>query len=181
MLKAMRWICLLVVLSAGAQAAGRYNAAAIEALLRWDIAAFLPDARGQTQDVAPRITELRSFQLLDEADLGRLLVCATLIFNEPETEPTGVALIYALGPRTGPRPLGTPFFLRAELDERASPAGGCLRRRGVRDERERGGAAARPMTRKDIRGCFDAGMQFHSTSGLGSPEDAALEFADRNG
>ena len=110
MLKAMRWICLLVVLSAGAQAAGRYNAAAIETLLRWDIAAFLPDARGQTQDVAPRITELRSFQLLDEADLGRLLVCATLIFNEPETEPTGVALIYALGPRTGPRPLGTPFF-----------------------------------------------------------------------
>ena len=37
------------------------------------------------------------------------------------------------------------------------------------------------MTRKDIRGCFDAGMQFHSTSGLASPEDAALEFADRNG
>ena len=36
------------------------------------------------------------------------------------------------------------------------------------------------MTRKDIRGCFDAGMQFHSTSGLASPEDVALEFANIN-
>ncbi|MDB5314597.1 MAG: hypothetical protein JWO24_441 [Rhodospirillales bacterium] len=51
------------MLSAGAQATDRLNAEAMEALLRWDIAAVLPDARGQAQDSAPRITQLRGFHL----------------------------------------------------------------------------------------------------------------------
>lgn len=98
------------MLSASAQATDPLNAAAMEALLRWDIAAVLPDARGQTEDSAPRITQLRGFHLPTERGPDQLLVCATLIFDEPETDPTGVVVIYALAQATGPRPLGRPFF-----------------------------------------------------------------------
>lgn len=109
-LQAMRWLCLIGLLSAGAQAADPLNGAAIEALLRWDVAAVLPDARGQVEDSAPRITQLRSFPLHGGMHPEMILVCATLIFDEPETEPTGVAIIYARAQRTGPRAVGTPFF-----------------------------------------------------------------------
>jgi hypothetical protein len=98
------------MLSAGAQATDPLSAEAVEALLRWDIAAVLPDARGQTEDSAPRITRLRGFHLAMESGPDQLLVCATLIFDEPETEPTGVAVIYALAQATGPRLLGSPYF-----------------------------------------------------------------------
>jgi len=98
------------MLPAAAHSADRLNAAAIGALLRWDIAAVLPDARGQTQDTTPQITQLRSFRLAGVTEPDLLLVCATLVFDEPDTDPTGVVLIYALDQRTGPRPLGSPFF-----------------------------------------------------------------------
>lgn len=88
-----------------------------------------------------------------------LLVCATLIFDEPETEPTGVALIYAPSPRAGLRPLGTPFFHGLNWMRGGSPAGGCLRRRRVRDELERCGAAARPVT------CEDGAARWRSVRG----------------
>jgi len=110
MLQAMRWSCLLGLLSAGAQAADRLTAEAMEALLRWDVAAVLPDARGQAQDSAPHIFQLRGFPLAVGGEEGQLLVCATLIFDEPETELTGVAVIYALAEGTGARPLGSPLF-----------------------------------------------------------------------
>lgn len=109
-LRSMRWLCLLGLFPAGALATEAVNATAIEALLRWDIAAVLPDARGQVQDTAPRITQLRSFRLPGGMQAELLLVCATLIFDEPETEPTGVAVIYAQAPRRGTRALGAPFF-----------------------------------------------------------------------
>ena len=110
MLKAMRWICLIGMLSASAQAADPVSAEAMAALLRWDIAAVLPDARGQLQVSAPLIIQSRSFPLAVEIGPAQLLVCATLIFDEPEAEPIGVAIIYALSHATGHRPLGSPFF-----------------------------------------------------------------------
>jgi hypothetical protein len=110
MLHAMRWSCLLGMLSAGAQASDWLTGEAMEALLRWDIAAVLPDARGQAQDSAPRIVQLRGLHLAVEGGSEQLLVCATLIFDEPETEATGVAVIYALAEETGARPFGSPYF-----------------------------------------------------------------------
>lgn len=144
MLQAMRWSSLLGMLSVGAQAAERLTAEAMEALLRWDVAAVLPDARGQAQDTAPQIIQLRGFPLPVGGEQGHLLMCGTLIFDEPETELTGVAVIYALAGGTGARPLGSPLFYgmnwmrgQVPLADACDAAAAAMGRNAVAQRRDR--------------------------------------------